>query len=480
MVRRMRNKYLSHMIGAFVLILYTVPAPVLAEARALTLEQVLDSTNHNYPKILAALDKVEEAKAKYQEATGAFDMRLDGDAKIRADGFYDGDWADARVVKPLAPMNAEVYAGYSRSNGTFPVYDNQLVTQSDGEARIGVIFSLLRNRAIDARRFGMMSADYNFQLSELDQLLTRIDVLRKAQYTYAEWAAAGKVMQVYRDLLQLAEERQRNLEKQVKSGAAARIMLVENRQNILKRKAALNEAERNLVQKANDLSMYWRNADGNPLRPEKNQIPKILPIAKVPDAKEQELRLQNVLEQRPELKAMSVSRSQQQAELKMGENSLSPQVDLGLELSQDYGTGPRSLDPAEGIVKLKFSVPLQRELGRGKVNAAKARLSRIEHEQKLFQDKVKVELRNIGADLDALEANLDISAQEIKLAKEMERAERSLLQSGASNLFLVNSREEKSADAQIKNILSQLYLVKALATYHAATVQWDKLGVKTP
>lgn len=469
----MKNKFA---IGLFCLMLFHADA---AHAKVLQLDDVLASSSAHYPAISAALAKQEAAAAKIQEARGAFDLRADGDVKLRGSGFYDGDYGAAKLVKPLAPFGGEVYTGYRQGRGDFPVYDEELRTKDGGEVNAGVIFSLLRNRDIDDRRFKLQDAGFEESIAALDVLLTKLATQLKAQNAYADWLAAGRILRVYENLLSLARDRQDNLLSRIKAGDAPRIMATENEQNLVKRKAFLNEAKRDFIKRSNDLSLFWRDESGQPLVPDAGHLPKTFPASSVPAAQAVEADIDDVISNRPELKAIAVDMQRQRNRVRIGENNLLPRVDVGVEVARDQGDGLRRLDGTETVGMVKLSVPLQRNLGEGQTKAAQAQLRQLEHERRLTTDALRAGLRNLAADLELNNANLDLSNREVKLARTMQNAERQLLANGTSNLFLVNSREEKTAEAEVKNILSNMYVFKALGSYNAATMKFDALHIAT-
>ena len=59
----------------------------------------------------------------------------------------------------------------------------------------------------------------------------------------------------------------------------------------------------------------------------------------------------------------------------------------------------------------------------------------------------------------------------------MREAEQRRFQSGASDFFLVNIREETAANARIQFHEARLDREVALADYYAATVELDQLGI---
>ncbi|MBT8445676.1 MAG: multidrug transporter, partial [Gammaproteobacteria bacterium] len=79
--------------------------------------------------------------------------------------------------------------------------------------------------------------------------------------------------------------------------------------------------------------------------------------------------------------------------------------------------------------------------------------------------------------LDAAHRFVAITADEAVQAAVMEDAERRRFDAGASDFFLVNLREERSADARIRNLDSRLSYFTSLTDFHAATVDLEQLGI---
>ena len=82
-------------------------------AEPLTLETVLDASLEHYPAIQAAIQKRYRREADLTRAMGAFDLTLDQNALIWADGFYDGKSLDSKIVKPLQSSNCLLYTSPS-------------------------------------------------------------------------------------------------------------------------------------------------------------------------------------------------------------------------------------------------------------------------------------------------------------------------------------------------------------------------------
>ena len=125
---------------------------VAQDVRPLTLDEVLRSSAINAPQIVEALTRVRQAEGRSLAADGAFDTVFDVDAQSRVAGYYDGSYVDGRATRPLTGNGGQLYGGYRVSRGTFPIYEDKAYTDRLGEFRVGGLFSLLRDRAIDERR----------------------------------------------------------------------------------------------------------------------------------------------------------------------------------------------------------------------------------------------------------------------------------------------------------------------------------------
>jgi outer membrane protein TolC len=150
-------------------------------------------------------------------------------------------------------------------------------------------------------------------------------------------------------------------------------------------------------------------------------------------------------------------------------------VDVGAELARDVGSGSNTLDGTETIVSVQVSIPIERRTGEGRRAEAQANLNRIRQEQRLLDDRIVAEIRNVGNDIVANQRLMKITADELEQATTMENAERERLEAGQSNFFLLNAREETSADVRVRNVRAEQVYEQSLADFYAATVQWERL-----
>jgi len=449
--------------------------------RVLSAEEVLATSEVHFPGILDALAQRRGAAAGVLAAEGAFDLVFSADGSSRVDGFWDGSVVRGRVTQPLGPLGTNIYAGYQLSDGDFPIYENEAYTDTDGELKAGLVFSMLRDRAFDDRRFGQTDARLAREQADFDVLLTKIGVQQQALMAYWKWVTAGRNLAVYEDLLRIALGREDGLEEQVESGARASIFLVENQQNITRRQTLVASAERDFRISANALSFYYRDENGNTVIPSPQRLPPIPTVGQIVTlAVPLDSAAINALARRPELQILKAAVERARARIALADNNLKARVDFGVEVSTGLGSvaeGGDSFNSTDTVVGFQFEVPLQRRAAKGELRRQQAEVESLRQQQQLTADRIELEVENILLDLNVAENLLMLAEQEVQQSETLKLAEQDRFASGASDFFLVNIREEVAANALIKYYTADLKRRTARADYDAATVDVERLGI---
>lgn len=444
-------------------------------------DEVLAASETHFPSILQALADRQAAAGRVTEALGAFDVVFAADGFDRMKGYYDGTALSGKVIKPLRPLGAQIYGEYSLSNGDFPVYEDEYYTNTGGKAKLGVLFSLLRDRDIDKRRFGEVDAALALEQAELEVLLTKVGVQQQALAAYWRWVAAGQQLAVYDNLLSIARQREAGLEREVKNGRRAAIFITENRQNIMRRQTLATSARRDFQVAANQLAFYLRDEEGDPLEPAAARLPAPEGLAALPPVPAlAALDVPALLARRPELRILQTGAERALQKIAVSENELKPRLDLNVELADGFGAvgeGGASRGTTDAVVGFTFSVPLERRQARGRITQAEARLESLRQEQRRIEDQVEIELRNILLELDTARELMALARQDMELSETMRQAEIRRFEQGASDFFLVNIREETAADARVRYYAAIRRARVAQANFDAATVNLASLGI---
>lgn len=447
--------------------------PETADVGPPTLEALLSSSARYSPQILEGLARVRSAESRRLSAEGAFDTVFSAEATSRPSGYYEGAALDGKVSRPIADWGGQFYSGYRISRGTFPIYEDSAYTNQAGSVRVGAIFSLLRDRLIDDRRFGRMAADAEIAIADAERQMIAIGVQRRALDAYANWIATAQRQTIHRNMVALAEERQQGLRRSVDDGLRPTIILVENEQMLLRRRSMLVQAEQSLAMAANTLSLYWRDEQGVPRSA--SQIP---PPAQLPQINGTLVSGQRM---RPDLLAAELRERLVRGRLALERNTLLPRLDFEVEGSRDLGDQGRGGISRSGNdlkVGLRFAIPLQQRSARGRIAQTEAEIDSAHLRAQWLNDQIGAEIRELEISQDALENMVTLSQEEKARADTMAQAERHRFTMGASDLFLVNTREEAAANAALALVEMQLRRLSIRADFLAASGDARGLGLK--
>ena len=215
------------------------------KARPLLLAEVLQSVQTQYPPYLAAMIEQDIANGRARQAMGAFDLNLNAGSALSPAGYYDGQTAYTMLEQPLTNWGGGVYGGYRLSSGFLPNYNKER-TSTAGEGILGFRIPLLRDGTIDRRRATLWQAQIDQELA--DPLIFRqyLDFIRAATISYYGWLSAGQRLTLTEELLRVAKERDSAIAQQVKNGASAPIVQVDNQRLVVSREIAVVQARRRL------------------------------------------------------------------------------------------------------------------------------------------------------------------------------------------------------------------------------------------
>jgi len=434
------------------------------------LADVIRSTSQFYPSIQAAQARIREKQADSLAATGAFDPRIDGGVSSRLGGFYDGSAGGAGLYKNLPILGAQIFTEYAISDGSFPVYEDRLVTANTGEARVGLALSLLRDRDIDNDRFALLKARLETDIAGLGLENERIAIYQQAYIAYTRWLISARLLGAFNELLDVALVREEALERQVSSGDVAEILLIENEQAILQREGLVVDANRQVELSAERLSLFLRSGEGLPVYPAYDDSLTVpvdaeefldLPVSQI---------VELALENRPDIAAAKILQEQLQLEILLAENLAKPQLDLKFYSARDFGNAPDNRLGTDHVVELSFSIPLETRTARGKRASANERLIGVGYDLRLLIDEAERDMRSSLVNLRATSELKNVALRELEVAQTLADAEARRFEAGTSDYFLLNVRERMLGEAQLRRWQAELNHQIALANYYGISM----------
>jgi outer membrane protein TolC len=435
-----------------------VPSPT---ADALTLEEVFDSVNAGFPKLVGADAERRAAAAKRREKRGAFDVTT----AVGSD-YLRYNSSTTRGKEYTSTVNAATAEVTTRSGIKFIAgrdFNSGLVksplssTGSAGTFFAGAKVPLLRGFGVNEKMVGERQAILGIPLADRNFDAVRLSALLSAAGSYWDWVAAGQKRTVAFDLLRLAELRAAQIRRENELRAQPNIAVVEADQEVQRRRGALVKAERDLQKAAFKLAVYLWNSDGTPgAVPSPEALPQAMPVpVPLPSAEIEESREQ-ALTSRPEVGAVALQQEITRWDLSLAENDTKPDVSLTLQPGQDLGRLGIGETMKAGI---SFSVPLNRWEATGRRDVARAKIAKLNQESELLRRQVVLEVEDAASAVNTTEERYRAAVEEVQLAVRLEEGERFRFREGDSTLFLVNQRERATAEARAR-------LIDVMAEYH--------------
>lgn len=450
-------------LGVFLqLILLGLTLPALAET-PLSWDEVLQSVKLHYPIIHAARQSIIKAEGQYLAAKGAFDPSLSSRYISSPTGGYVYNYSETYVTVPTTYRGLQVFSGYRRGVGNFPIYDNYYETNTGGEVRAGIVLPLLRNSSTDANRAQLEKSNLDIYVQKQNFMLTKIDILKNAGYAYWNWVGEGQKVLVYQHLLSLALERQKALEKRYQLGDAARIDAVENKRLVVQRQIALILAQRSLQQASFVLSLFYRDHSGRTIIPTPAQLPHGLLLRAENEAAPSLNRNNedNFILHHPLVERIEKEIKMSNIDVGLARNSYLPTVNTLFYTAKDYGVGDPLKEPTSYNVEVQFNFPVLLRQARGDTAAALSKLYSLSDQEKLAKDNIRVALQDSANQLKMVAQQVQMTDQELVLAREVEKAEQIRFTQGDSSIFLVNQREQSVVETEIRAIDAKVSFYKA-------------------
>jgi cobalt-zinc-cadmium efflux system outer membrane protein len=443
-----------------------------SDSNTLTLDKVVKSVLNNHPNLLAAKTQLDAAKASQKIADGGFDPVIKFNSYDFIEGNYQNSgYLDATIEQPTTLYGTRFIAGYRRSKDGLPPYYDQEITQNDGEVRAGIEVPILRDGSIDRRRANLSIAAIEQELSSATVSQRKIELIRAAKNAYFDWLAAGSRVRVIKNLLEVTEERQHQLQERQLKGDLAKFDVTDNQRSVLQRRSQLVSAERALAQAKFELSVFLRDEAGQPITVSDDKLPPSFPALSYALPSSYQMKLEYALSNRPDLMRINQLLKQNSVELELADNQILPKLDAQILASQDLGASVPKYDETEIRTGIKFELPLFNRSATGKSDSLKAKQAELEFLSKFLTDRISADLKDVFAGIKLASERIKISEQEYKNAKEVEEGERERFFHGDSNLIFVNLREQTTADAAIRVIDANLEYQKALAALEAITAE---------
>jgi len=461
---------LKYIFSFIFLLLLAMPisAQNINTTKVFTEEDYLEWVRQYHPIIQQAnlLSRVGEAYRL--KARGGFDPKISGE--IQRKSFDDKTYytiGDTGLKLP-SWLGAEFKAGYNWTNGIFLNPENNL--PASGQAYAGVKWSLGRGLIIDERRATLEKAKFLQEANEAERREITNDLLLEAGKAYWEWVNSYNNVKIYEEALRLANIRLEGVKSSFLQGDKPAIDTLESTIQVQTRQIALNDAQVIYENNRRYLSNFLWYENELPLEVSDLLLP---PFYKKILLKDSEVSIDELLgtlaEVHPTLQQYQLKLQQLEVDRRLKKEQMKPQVDVEFNFLADgfdFVNRPKDTDITRlnSLLRenykagIKVAMPLFRRKERADLELADLKLLDTNYKIRQKGQELKNKILNYQELLDNSRQQVFINESAVNNYQLLLTAENEKFRFGESSIFLLNSREQKLIDAQLK-------LVKLLVLY---------------
>ena len=416
------------------------------DTTVLPVDTFMTLVKRHHPMALQARLIRNKTQANRLKASGAFDPKLF--SEVNQKQFSETDYYQLQNsgIEFPAWFGMKAKAGYELNDGIY--LNNQNTVPGSGLWYADLSITLGKGLFMDERRAMIKQARLLEESAEFEVDLALNALLEEALNSYWLWYEAYREMAVISEALKAAKFRFKGVKRQAIIGDKAMVDTLESAIQVQDRSIRLQKAKAKFITRRNELATYlWLEG----------VVPLNIKEATKPEFNEKAVL--NILPDdwftnHPSLNFYRLKLEGLEIERRLKVESLKPQIDLNYKFLNQPAPNDffAQYSPDNYNWGLKASFPLFVRKGRGDLNKTKV---------KIEENNLELDLKRVGLQnkVQALEQELILSQGQLIETRSMVNNYRRLLaaennkfRNGESSLFLINSRELKYIDAQLKQI----------------------------
>lgn len=438
----------------------------------MTLAEYLSYVKAYHPLIKQANLVVSEAEAKLLQARGAFDPKIEIDHNKKT--FKNTEYYNKLNAAFKIPtwFGIELKGQFEDHEGVY--LNPEHTVPEDGLYSLGVSIPLAKGLLTNDRMAMLKKAKLYINQNKETQKLQINETLYKAIIAYFDWLRYYNELQVYQAYMDNSEQRLAGVKRNYELGQAAAIDTTEAKITIYNRQLNLENAHLKLKKSQLALSNFLWIQD----------TPVELNAIIIPDVNTEqnlETSLFNInsfpnnfdLDTHPKLAAMRLKAESLNVERRLYLNNLLPVVNFKYNLLTETPDYSNSFNVDNYKLGLQVSVPLFLRKERGKLKLAKTKIANTQFDISTLKVQLQNKIESIEAEIGSYNNQTDIVKTMISSYEALLQAEERKFQIGESSLFLVNSRESKLINAQLKALELRYKLMQSKAKLFNTTVFGD-------
>lgn len=421
-------------------------------SNVLRFDEYLGYVKKFHPILKQAELVIDESQAKLMKSRGAFDPKLVVDYDRKK--FKNTEYFDRLngMFKIPTWFGVELKATFEENTGDF--LNPQAFVPEDGLYSAGVSVPLGQGLLINNRMAALKQAKLFREQAKADRDIYVNKILYEASLVYFKWLQAYNELQLFENFLVNAQQRYQGVLKGVEVGENAEIDATEARIAVNNRKLSLEQSRVKLMKTALELSNFLWLENNVPVELQPNVVPDVdtEPVVDATFNISQLRSEETIIESHPKMVSLDYKLQSLEVDTRLKANKLLPRIDVQYNFITETPEVARTFNTADYKGGFNISFPLFLRKERGDLKLARIKQNDTEFEIDATRINLKNKINALKQELQSYVVQNEITQQIVSDYQRMLQAEERKFQLGESSLFLVNSRESKLIDGQLKAI----------------------------
>jgi outer membrane protein TolC len=448
----MQNKvYLKLFIA--VLLFTGVAGNAIGQERSLSIDNTLDIVRKFHPVIKQSFLQNEISKNELVAAKGIFDpsIQLSNQEKTFDNKLYY-KYNTMELKVPLW-YGIDIKAGTENNIGD--KIDPSLT--KNNSAFVGVSIDPFRGIIVDKRNNIVKQAKNIVELTKNEQLLVINDLLLDAATAYWNWVNAYNVNSILNKTVKNNKERYEVVKKSFVSGDRAPVDTTEALAQLQSFEIMQTQSEVELQKARLELSNFFWQENGSPYEMEEVIAPvnsfELAKITATDIGKLDEL-VEQALKFHPKIKMLNNKSTILDIEKRLKTVELFPSLKLNYNaLDNNLNSFNWNVNTTNNFkYGVSLSMPLFQRQARGDIAKTKNKIEDLNWDKKYIGYEIENKVKSSFAEFHAYKQQIKTNEAVVSANKLLLDTENTKFQMGESSLFLINSRELKFIETELKQI----------------------------
>lgn len=428
-------------------------------AEVLSFKEYIAVVKKYHPVTQQADLMLDVGEAELLQARGNFDPKIEVDydrKKFKGTEYYD---ILNSTFKIPTWYGVELKANYEQNEGIY--LNREKTVPPDGLFSAGISVDVGQGMLINERMATIKKAKIFQDQSRAERDLLVSNILFEAALAYFDWLMAYNKTSIYENYLVSARERYQGVRQNALLGEIAAIDTVEASIAVQSRILELEQARINLVKERLNVSNFLWLENNVPVELQAHIVPdrklhtKISEILNIPLVSD----IKTFLENHPKLQSLNNKLQVQEIQQRLKRNNFLPKVNFEYNFITPEVETFHSLNTSnyKAGVSVRLPLFLRKERGALKLSSFKAQETKLDIE--LNERQIENKILGLYQELESYQMQNALAEDMVANYQILLEAEERKMTFGESSLFLINSREIKVIEAQLKqNVLLTKFL----------------------